>query len=527
MEYKDNRDDKSFNYANSNMTYNPDSKLNNDPNNSNSNMTYNPDNNENNTNSNTTYNTDNSINNGPQVNKDTVYPNNNFAAGMSPDPNLLNNANYNNRTPVNANNSLEGKNSKLSVWALILSILGCTFIIGAILAIIDLTYKDGRKKVVSIIALCIVGGWLVLFAGNKIKNSSREKAEMAEQVNTVESVNDTTEAQDQALIEAATESASQATTEAATESVSQVTTESVSQVTTESATEAASETSTETVAETDLSKKDYKDFTDEEILSYERTSIMADGFNPETNIVSNLLGYQISTSNIIGQVDGSDDTVIYFDIDEKPGEFAFVYYSIKEYTNKFEDREAMYQSFADEFGILSYETEDKVIGGFNAFEMRGRFRTHVNNDTENGDTNNVKAGDCVVDVVYDEANSKVIFLILFETLRTEYDYYDEFEKTCASLVVAESTGISEDFKAMMDSYEEFMDQYIEFMTEYNNNPTDTELLGQYFDMLTKYTEYAQAITELEESEMTDEEAAYYLEVTTRVSKKLLNASLSD
>lgn len=56
----------------------------------------------------------------------------------------------------------ESKNSKLGLAALILSILGCTFWLGIILAIIDLCKKDGSKKVCSIVAICVSVFWLVL-----------------------------------------------------------------------------------------------------------------------------------------------------------------------------------------------------------------------------------------------------------------------------------------------------------------------------------------------------------------------------
>lgn len=59
----------------------------------------------------------------------------------------------------------EAKNSKLGIVALILSILGCTFWLGIILAIIDLCKKDGSKKVCSIVAICVSAFWLVLAVG--------------------------------------------------------------------------------------------------------------------------------------------------------------------------------------------------------------------------------------------------------------------------------------------------------------------------------------------------------------------------
>ena len=66
------------------------------------------------------------------------------------------------------------KNSKLSVLALVFSILGCTFFVGIILAIIDLTKKDGRKKTLSIIALVIAGIWLLsaFVGGDKKENET-------------------------------------------------------------------------------------------------------------------------------------------------------------------------------------------------------------------------------------------------------------------------------------------------------------------------------------------------------------------
>lgn len=57
------------------------------------------------------------------------------------------------------------RNSQLGIAALILSILGCTFVIGAIMAVIDLCKKDGNKKTCSIIALVISGLWLVIGVG--------------------------------------------------------------------------------------------------------------------------------------------------------------------------------------------------------------------------------------------------------------------------------------------------------------------------------------------------------------------------
>lgn len=65
--------------------------------------------------------------------------------------------------PIKTKQPLEkNKNSVLGVLSLIFSILGCTFLFGIILAIIDLCKKDGRKKGCSIAALIIIGIYLFI-----------------------------------------------------------------------------------------------------------------------------------------------------------------------------------------------------------------------------------------------------------------------------------------------------------------------------------------------------------------------------
>ncbi len=64
---------------------------------------------------------------------------------------------------INSDTNYPKKNSGLGIAALILSIIGCSFIIGAILAIIDLLRKDGKKKTYSIVALIFCAVWFFIF----------------------------------------------------------------------------------------------------------------------------------------------------------------------------------------------------------------------------------------------------------------------------------------------------------------------------------------------------------------------------
>ena len=78
------------------------------------------------------------------------------------------------------------KGSTLGILALIFSVLGCTFMIGIILAIIDLCKKDGKKKTLSIIALIVCGLWIVgaLMLGGSDDSEKTETSNTTEVVST-------------------------------------------------------------------------------------------------------------------------------------------------------------------------------------------------------------------------------------------------------------------------------------------------------------------------------------------------------
>ena len=62
-------------------------------------------------------------------------------------------------------------NSTLGILALVFSVLGCTFWLGIILAIVDLCKKDGKKKTCSVVALCICGFLIFIGAFASIMDS--------------------------------------------------------------------------------------------------------------------------------------------------------------------------------------------------------------------------------------------------------------------------------------------------------------------------------------------------------------------
>lgn len=89
-----------------------------------------------------------------------------------------------------------------------------------------------------------------------------------------------------------------------------------------------------------------------------------------------------------------------------------------------------------------------------------------------------------------------------------------------------ATGLRAEFKNAMDSYEAAMDEYIAFMTKYNaSKGTNPELISAYGEYMKKYIDATDAYKKWDGKEMNKEEAKYYVDVQTRVTQKLMNASI--
>ena len=89
---------------------------------------------------------------------------------------------------------------------------------------------------------------------------------------------------------------------------------------------------------------------------------------------------------------------------------------------------------------------------------------------------------------------------------------------------SDSGVLSAEFKKTMDDYEAWFDHYCEVMKKYQDNPSDLELLSEMTDLLSEETEMLEQMENMDESEMNSAELAYYLEVTARIEKKLLEVA---
>ncbi len=114
---------------------------------------------------------------------------------------------------------------------------------------------------------------------------------------------------------------------------------------------------------------------------------------------------------------------------------------------------------------------------------------------------------------------EVVSEALTEEIATTADNTTESESETTS-ETSELTGIRPEFKAQMDDYEAFFDEYIAFMDKYTNTDDNSGLFSDYIDFMTKYSKAMESLEALGEEEMSEEETAYYVEVSARISGKL-------
>ena len=89
---------------------------------------------------------------------------------------------------------------------------------------------------------------------------------------------------------------------------------------------------------------------------------------------------------------------------------------------------------------------------------------------------------------------------------------------------ADSGVLSPEFKKTMDDYEAWFDHYCEVMKKYQDNPSDLELMSEMTDLLSEETEMLEQMENMDQSQMNSAELAYYIEVTARIEKKLLEVA---
>ena len=88
--------------------------------------------------------------------------------------------------------------------------------------------------------------------------------------------------------------------------------------------------------------------------------------------------------------------------------------------------------------------------------------------------------------------------------------------------------VDPEFKAALDQYEAFINGYCDFLEAYLKADTDTQLsmMEDYAVWMSQYTEVMDAVRTLDacQDEMTPAQLSYYVEVTARVSQRMIEFS---
>lgn len=105
------------------------------------------------------------------------------------------------------------------------------------------------------------------------------------------------------------------------------------------------------------------------------------------------------------------------------------------------------------------------------------------------------------------------------------------EASSSTPVVKEVEEIEEvdpEFKAALDQYEAFIDGYCDFLEVYLTADTDMQLsmMEDYTAWMNQYAEVMDAVQTLDacQDEMTPAQLSYYVEVTARVSQRMIEFS---
>lgn len=88
----------------------------------------------------------------------------------------------------------------------------------------------------------------------------------------------------------------------------------------------------------------------------------------------------------------------------------------------------------------------------------------------------------------------------------------------------DSTGIRPEVKEFLDSYESFMNEYADFMEKYNNSNDVASMMKDYTTYMTKYADFTQKYEDLGDDDLNDEELKYYVDVQSRVTKRLIDVT---
>ena len=239
------------------------------------------------------------------------------------------------------------------------------------------------------------------------------------------------------------------------------------------------------------------------------------GFDPETNQTIEVGGYSFEIPDYyVLNEDLSGETNTDYKIAD--GE-ALVRFAFDDKSAESKDE---FKEICDDYpeGVISGVSDDAVADGKD-------FTCEVSGAPCSGR----------VELLYNEPVHTILVVIFMQRDDSAADYLPDFEEVIGSAQMIEAsesengsgsdTGLlSPEFKKTMDDYEAWFDHYCEVMKKYQENPSDIELRSEMSSLITEETTMLEQMENMDESEMNTAELAYYIEVTARIEKKLLEVA---
>lgn len=91
--------------------------------------------------------------------------------------------------------------------------------------------------------------------------------------------------------------------------------------------------------------------------------------------------------------------------------------------------------------------------------------------------------------------------------------------------VLSAGGVDPQLKAALEEYEAFVDEYVDFMKKYQADPNNAiGMISEYTSMLTRLAEFSEKINGYDTNKMSKADYAYYVEVLSRIEKKMLDVA---
>lgn len=266
-----------------------------------------------------------------------------------------------------------------------------------------------------------------------------------------------------------------------------------------------------------MSKSDYKNYIAEcEEMGYsieaEKNGNSYDAFNGE--------GYALR----LYYMESSEELSIGLDAPEELGAFTWPNSDLAKLIPEPESTVGKVQwEYADEFFVYVGETSKEAFASYADKCSAAGFDV----DYQKGDTYYRAYDEAGNYVSLDYAGNNVMKIQMKaveeeETVDETTSNEDDTSKEDSSDLV---DGMKPEFKEAMDTYEDFMNEYCDFMEKYaESDGTDLGLIADYADYMSKYADVVDAFEKWEEDDMNAKETAYYLDVQTRINKRLFEVA---